>query len=604
MNWKSTNMSADLVEKCIRFAERWAETRWAENQRDDTTISPTTIVSTATSAPGFGGTPASTTSFEPDPHAVSQAEALSYYAGLPSEPLLIYRTGKPWSPPRGPEAQRRTKELRPVFNHPIVDLWRAGLGDKVVEVMDTHQVFFTSIDVVRFKTVEVDEALSDEEDDEALSDKEDDGEEDVKGEPAVGPVTIWVGVYVDHTSPSLAHKAAQDVLALLLQYKLTDIDVDFRGSVVTRKAGPQLLSPVGDLNRLVDVVSPLTPALGLRISTMARPNAQGTMALYLNDGDGNLLGLTCRHVLIGSEVGNLDYKYHPHVPAKNVVLLGKKAYTELTDSIKVRIARHGILVRRWRKQIERFVEREKGSDELDAAKAARERVETQALVDKAEEAIKALGKLLHDVETRWKKPKDRVLGPIIRAPAIRLGVGEERFTEDWCVFRVDKSKLGDGYRGNKMDLGTEMSVDDFTLKCFPHGDADRQFEYPVDRLLPLQGTLTDELMRHPDMWDSAGEPCLLVVKSGNATGTTIGHANGVFSIVRDYFAYDMASVFSEPGDSGSIIADIRGRIGGMLTGGAGTTKSPDMTYATPFWWLLKRIQNNGLPKANLNVVGN
>ncbi|KAG8698584.1 hypothetical protein FRC11_014323, partial [Ceratobasidium sp. 423] len=278
----------------------------------------------------------------------------------------------------------------------------------------------------------------------------------------------------------------------------------------------------------------------------------------------------------------------------------------------VRIARHGILVRRWRKQIERFVEREKGSDKLDAAKATGERVETQALVDKAEEAIKALGKLLHDVETRWKKPKDRVLGPIVRAPAIRLGVGEERFTEDWCVFQVDKSKLGDGYRGNKMDLGTEMSVDDFILKCFPHGDADRQFEYPEDRLLPLQGTLTDELMRHPDMWDSAGEPCLLVVKSGNATGTTIGHANGVFSIVRDYFAGDMAvhqtsmewgiinydkkSVFSEPGDSGSIIADIRGRIGGMLTGGAGTTKSSDMTYATPFWWLLKRIQNNGLPK--------
>ena len=125
-------------------------------------------------------------------------------------------------------------------------------------------------------------------------------------------------------------------------------------------------------------------------------------------------------------------------------------------------------------------------------------------------------------------------------------------------------------------------------------------------------------MHKPDMWDSDGEPCLLVIKSGNATSTTIGRANGVFSIVRDYFSdmavnqasmawgiinYDSKSeVFSKPGDSGSAIADIRGRIGGMLTGSSGTKKSSDMTYATPFWWLLDRIKANGFPGAHLNVV--
>ena len=125
-------------------------------------------------------------------------------------------------------------------------------------------------------------------------------------------------------------------------------------------------------------------------------------------------------------------------------------------------------------------------------------------------------------------------------------------------------------------------------------------------------------MRHPDMWDSDGNPCLLVVKNGNTTGTTIGRANGVFSIVRDYF-HDMSinqtsmewgiinyggrlELFSEPGDSGSIIADIRGRIGGMLTGGSGKAELSDMTYATPFWWLLERIKANGFPNAHLDVV--
>jgi len=132
------------------------------------------------------------------------------------------------------------------------------------------------------------------------------------------------------------------------------------------------------------------------------------------------------------------------------------------------------------------------------------------------------------------------------------------------------------------------------------------------------GIITEDLMRHPDMWDLESELCLLVVKNGNATGTTIGRANGVFSIVRDYFNdmsvnqtsmewgiinYDSKSeVFSKRGDSGAIIADIRGRIGGMLTGGSGKTESSDMTYATPFWWLLGRIKANGFPNAHLNVV--
>ena len=70
---------------------------------------------------------------------------------------------------------------------------------------------------------------------------------------------------------------------------------------------------------------------------------------------------------------------------------------------------------------------------------------------------------------------------------------------------------------------------------FPRGDANWEFDFPKDRLLPLMGTITDDLMRNPDMWDSNGKPCLLVVKSGNATGTTIGRANSIFSIVRDYF---------------------------------------------------------------------
>jgi hypothetical protein len=120
----------------IRFARRDAQR--AVDEVD--ALSPTTT--SDFSSLDFGGDAASdATSYLPDPHAVSNAEALSYYAGLPSEPTLLYRTGKQqWSPPRGPEAQRRLKELCPVFNHPIAKFWNHELAWKVVEVMDAHKV--------------------------------------------------------------------------------------------------------------------------------------------------------------------------------------------------------------------------------------------------------------------------------------------------------------------------------------------------------------------------------------------------------------------------------------------------------------------------------
>ena len=143
------------------------------------------------------------------------------------------------------------------------------------------------------------------------------------------------------------------------------------------------------------------------------------------------------------------------------------------------------------------------------------------------------------------------------------------------------------------------------------------FKYPHDRLLQLQGLISEDLMRKPDMLDHDGEPCLLVIKNGHTTGVTIGRATGIFSYVRKYFGNsthqtsmewailpynNKSGAFSARGDSGSIIVDGRGRVGGMLTGGAGKAESPDITYATPFFWLFPRIQQSGFPHAHLHPV--
>ncbi|KAH9165894.1 hypothetical protein EDB89DRAFT_1911093 [Lactarius sanguifluus] len=150
-------------------------------------------------------------------------------------------------------------------------------------------------------------------------------------------------------------------------------------------------------------------------------------------------------------------------------------------------------------------------------------------------------------------------------------------------------------------LRTKLTSNEFMVKCFPCGDANWEFNYPED----------DDLMCTPNMWDKDSELCLLVVKNGGTTNTTIGHANGIFSILLTgpnftdewtIMNYDSKSeVFSDDGDSGSVVADICGHIGGMITGGTRKTKSSNLSYATPFWWLLEHIKAKGFPNTHLGV---
>lgn len=154
---------------------------------------------------------------------------------------------------------------------------------------------------------------------------------------------------------------------------------------------------------------------------------------------------------------------------------------------------------------------------------------------------------------------------------------------------------------------------DFIKRMYPDPTVSTSFQHPIDRLLPLQGVIEEDEMRCPQMLDADGERALIVIKNSCTTGMTIGRATGAKSFVREYFPngthrtftewailpYDHKSgVFSAPGDSGAIIVDGEGRIGGLLTGVAGQKESVDITYASPFSWLLQRIQTH-FPNAHL-----
>ena len=84
------------------------------------------------------------------PSPISSTEAKYYYAGLPSAPALVARTGTtPWEVPTGPEAYRKLKELRVVGNHAINEVWEDNLALKLRALLDSMKVKWTSTDVVR-----------------------------------------------------------------------------------------------------------------------------------------------------------------------------------------------------------------------------------------------------------------------------------------------------------------------------------------------------------------------------------------------------------------------------------------------------------------------
>ncbi|KAJ7813636.1 hypothetical protein B0H13DRAFT_2293953 [Mycena leptocephala] len=246
--------------------------------------------------------------------------------------------------------------------------------------------------------------------------------------------------------------------------------------------------------------------------------AEGTGGFFVSEGE-RLLLLTARHVLFPEDKEN---KSRP-LPATRSPSVSKK----ISFACRRKPAEHN-------------------SGEIGSHEVA---------LDDAKQVLDDLNKLLHDVTTHWASPENRVIGHV-------------RWTS-----RSSKKLLG-----NAIDLGTRISPGEFTAMMHPNIHDPPSFIYPADRLLEVTGTIPDEEMLRP----AANEACIMVIKSGNATGLTIGRANDICS-----------RPFSDVGDSGSAVVDGQGRIGGLLTGGAGAAASLDITYATPVTFLLRRLKENG-----------
>ncbi|TFK81505.1 hypothetical protein K466DRAFT_502009 [Polyporus arcularius HHB13444] len=517
---------------------------------------------------------------------------MGYFWGLPSSPRLVYRIGTPLTQPIDFDMFHQLKVLRPVFDRKLVEVW-GEMGPRVVAFLDSKNVKFTTIDWVRFS---------------------------LDYGPA-GPVTLWIGVLPESLAAEDAHIAACGCLALLQEFDITDVEVAFRTSIYTRSAGPKLLEPVDSRHPTADVRGPLTPTLGLRVAAKNTPYVEGTGGFYFAEGrdSDKIFFVTARHFLFPPNAGFNDRDdFNSSAPRHDVVLLGTKAFSDMIASIDYKIERHILYVDRYRRELHALEKRVAKNTKQTARKALKECKRIGGSVREESRASKALGKLHDEVINDWADDSRRVLGHVICSPPVTLGAGSEGYTEDYAVVELDSSKIDKHvFRGNAIEFGTTLSSPAQILTRL-HADTRTVCSVsPCDRLYKLHGHLREEDMHRPNLFNGKGEECLMVVKSGSGSGVTVGSATGIFSYVREYFddgthrtsrewailPYSQTSgVFSALGDSGSLIADGRGRFGGLLTGGAGAdTRHFDITYATPFFWLWPRIKANGFPDAHLDL---
>jgi hypothetical protein len=512
-----------------------------------------------------------------------------YYRGLPSNPRLIARTGFTWEAPTGPEAYPRRRELRIVGNHKIVEVWEGNLALKVHGILDQNGVDWSSTDVVRTAYEEVPSPY--------------------------GDVIIWIGVKPGSLPYDVGIDVAIRCKRLLLEYGIDDVDVEIRQSEIIQSAGPQLLQPTTDrhsdmtnnIDPMVDVHEPFSTALGIPICAESTPGTEGTGGFFLEVDDPQKLFLvTARHVVFPQSDNDLFERTSENQPRHNVLVFSEASLQKHLAFIKDRIRQVDFSIDIETRRVDRVAGRED-------ARAIEERKDGQKELGRAKESATALPDFHQELSTHWATDSSRILGHVIFSPPIAVGTGTEQYTQDVAVIEIDSSKIEpSSFIGNIINLG-KFSVD-LIHKIHPN-----EFKFPLDRLLKLRGTIAVDEIRRPTMYDEHGQPCIMVLKRGRTTGLTVGRSNNVLSYTRKRYGDGAPRVsmqwailpfdeksgpFSAKGDSGSVVVDGAGRIGGLLTGGGGSRdEDMDVAYVTPIDFVLGIIHGNeSLAKASLKSV--
>ncbi|KAF8992685.1 hypothetical protein BDQ17DRAFT_1253700, partial [Cyathus striatus] len=475
--------------------------------------------------------------------------------------------------PIGLEAYLVPKVIRPVFDDKFAAVWEE-MGTQIYKHLDDANVNWTTIDVVRFA-------------------------EPVKYNTVretVGPIFLWIGVHPGSLSRELAEKEAVACKEILLSFDIDSVEVAFRESRF-RRYTRKLLDYVPINNLISSFCGPLTAALSLPIASVQTPDSESTGGIYLSAGNDIYL-LTARHAVLPREDPSIVYDHRQSSQdTVQVKLPGPAAFDNMVQSISDKIN----TLKRTKASQEEIIKKLQTLEIGDKYVEEKLAIFVSDLM-KSETAINMLEDFQSGVINDWSRGEDFIIGHVFYAPPIGVGEGPNYYTEDWALIELDRSKINwTTFKGNMMDLGPELTTFRFTSLMYPY-----KFTYPKyshGRLFPILCIVPEDELTRPKPNDKSEPSSNRLIKNGGRTKTTIGCGNGIKSFVREQWngtkhtslefailSREIHTAFSDRGDSGSIIVDNEGRAAAFLIGGCGYEESADITYGTPFEWLLKRIK--------------
>jgi hypothetical protein len=293
------------------------------------------------------------------------------------------------------------------------------------------------------------------------------------------------------------------------------------------------------------------------------------MGLYLKQKSGDrYFGLTCRHCIWPEDIDE------------------GIAYTSQYNSSKLKTGQSPLMIIQPGNNT---FEQLKKTNERHIGLWSDEKVHQRSIAE-ANGQLQRLGE-----RKSFSDPKHRVIGHVFFSPPRNLH--PKNWLRDWALIELDTQKF------DVNSLTNIVYIDQILEAIRPKLDADPRFHLKMktDKSLKLQQAIPVPEMEKPTMKDENGDECMIVGKRGRTSKVTWGTANEVKSVTRTLYAgkkvtslewcvlSSISIPFSEKGDSGSVVFDLSGRVGGILTGGQGMNASTDITYVTPMEWLLQDI---------------
>ncbi|CAA7266696.1 unnamed protein product [Cyclocybe aegerita] len=486
---------------------------------------------------------------------------------------------------------------------------------KVVELLDDKKIKIACVDFVRFTWLEKKKDGEVEVDEDEGED--DGGEEDFDYDsvPPIKPIedgdrhysnpTIWVGVVPNTLTADTAFDATKGIRSFLNGLNVTDIDIAYRETVPKSSVSRALFAPVGIVDHRKDFIDPVSVALSLPIAGL-KTTMQGTMGPFFHV-DNTLYAITVRHNLFLADGGNDEFKFSTAAPNIHVVLMGNPAFTNYLASIQAEIETLIDSVDAIEKKIKTHTSNMQHGiglpqPQIDLNTHVAER-------DRLRGKINALQDFFAVIKRRWGKITRRVIGHVVWAPSIGVGVPPHQYTRDLCVVQLYKENFYN-LLGNVLNLGPEYTSTKLKSLFYERDDVKSTFKYPTDGLLPL---LTSQQISNPDNKNVTGDPIRRAIKRGFTTKTTVGTISRYMSFARKYFPTgnlesielpilpheNETGTFSKGGDSGSTIVSPKGEYISLLTSGTNKgTDGSDITYSTPFEWAWELVCKQ-FPGANL-----